>query len=475
MNYTAEQIVFIENATERISDNPVTRLSVLTRETLLRNNFVFDAHCHLFDGDCINVFYLAVRMISGAPVAFKSKVWRIITGSKIPYEKSILSTNELVETLYKNPDQIKHNDNLDAFLAHTENELNKLETEIDNSNIKNISALSYIEFLSRYRQILQLLASNNMADVYEKFRDRYAIHNIVNNAHQANYELITVALGMDLNSGWDGSIKKSNREQNAELGALAQAYPILPFLPIDPRRAEASGEDNLYTFFLNAFDKAHPSFFGVKCYPSLGYLPTDSRLKPIFEICAKKKIPILTHCGGESVSTFANPIIVDRGGISQNIPGISRSTRARFLNEPREWEEVLDNHSGLKLCFGHFGSGSAWENDKDAKAHRISEIIGYMHKYNVYADFAYNLESDIATDNFLKKLIFPDADGAVLRDRTMFGTDFWVVLPISNLNFDQQKFITKLGIMKDSLLKYNVIRFLGLESIFTNNDLKMIL
>ena len=65
MNYTTKQQAFIEQAHERISDDPASRLKEAARAVIARGNFVADAHCHLFDARCINAKYLAVRMLAG--------------------------------------------------------------------------------------------------------------------------------------------------------------------------------------------------------------------------------------------------------------------------------------------------------------------------------------------------------------------------------------------------------------------------
>lgn len=464
MPYTNQQKSFIERANERISDDPTSRLSSITKSVLERNNFVFDAHCHVFDSESINVTYLATRMIAGAPERLKSWVWRLITGERMGYEKVVLSHTELIENIYEDPSLVPE-DNVDSFIERMELELSEMEAEFNNSDIKGWFGANVKEFFVRYSNILRLLKTKRMSDVYVSFRDRYAVNHVVNSVYGSDTEVVSIVLGMDLNSGWNGSIKKSYDHQNSELGQLPQAYPVLPFFPIDPRRADLMGEDNLYELFLNAFDVDNPSFYGVKCYPALGYLPSDSRLKPIFEICAKKQIPILTHCGGESISTFQYPIVVNRNGVEESVSLRPRIARARYLNEPREWLEVLREHKDLKLCLGHFGSAGAWADPSDVRGHRIPTILKMMEEFNVFADFSFNLESDIATDNFVSKLVQENREGELMRERSLFGTDFWVVLPTSNLNLDQASFIRKTGVLSDDMLKSNVLNFLGLQNI----------
>ncbi|WP_129022052.1 amidohydrolase family protein [Edaphocola flava] len=461
MNYTAKQIEFIEQARESISNESHSRLSPITQEALQRNNFVFDAHCHVFDSKCINVKYLILRMIAGVPEMLKPILYKILTGNTMGEELKIVAKEELVESIYDEFDFLSNTKDVTSFIEEMEINLDSVELEMNTANKIGLSKLGVGEFLKRYRYILSLLKSAKMEDVYKSFRDKYGVHGIVSEMNEKEYELITIILGMDLNIAWDDSIEKSQQEQIRELGLLASKYPVLPFLPLDPRRVGT--ENDLYETFLNAFSTDHPSFFGVKCYPALGYLPTDSRLKPIFQICAEKNIPVMTHCGGESVSTFINPILVDRNGVEEQINLNSRKARARFLNEPREWIDVLKIFPELRLCFGHFGSGKAWSEPNSIYFKRVQIILDLMKEYrNVYADFSYNIESSIATSNFITKLTQLNSDGDLMRTKTMFGTDFWVVLPMSDLNLDQRMFLDKLGELKDNLLRINVLSYLNL-------------
>lgn len=327
--------------------------------------------------------------------------------------------------------------------------------EIEADANKSVHSLDSIEFFSRYRTIIRLLRSGSMENVYKVFEHTYAIHQVVNAREGGNKKLLTVALGMDLNSGWKGSIPKSWEEQNAELATLSKNYPVIPYFPIDPRR------ENLYEEFLKAFDQSNPQFFGIKCYPSLGYLPADKQLMPIFKICEEKNIPVMAHCGGESVSTFDNPIKVNRLGTTIYINDPTRALRARKLNEPSEWEYVLKEFNDLRLCLGHFGGVKAWENHQDT-AHRIPKILEMMDTYkNLYADFSYNLESLPAIQNFRDRL-FNSADSTLMKERTFFGTDFWVILPFSNLIKDQHNFVEETQSVSDELLKTNVLKYMKL-------------
>jgi len=454
MNFTNQQLTFIEKAMTSISNDPKTRLSPIVKNIIAEDNYVFDAHCHVFDGDCINVKYMAARMVAGAVGGLRAWIWKLVTGKQYTEEKSLLSSAEMIEMVYENPEIITDKD-LPSALDRMEKELDQMEFEAQST--KSLYGFNPIEFIKRYRTIIQLLRSGSMENVYKAFEQNYAIHQVINYRNGGNKKLLTIALGMDLNSGWEDSVPKTWEEQNADLSLLSRNHPVLPYLPIDPRR------ENLYEVFLDAFDQSNPQFFGVKCYPALGYLPSDNRLMPIFKICAEKNIPIMTHCGGEIVSTFENPIYANRLGEQVEINDHKRKHRARRLNEPKEWEFVLNEYRNLRLCLGHYGGGAAWENDP-ATSHRIPEIFEMMTKYdNLYADFSFNLESLTAIKNFRSKLFKDDTIGRLMKERSLFGTDFWVILPLSDLITDQHNFVAETEGLLNELLKTNVLNYLKLS------------
>jgi hypothetical protein len=391
---------------------------------------------------------------------------RLIFGAK--HKLSILvGKKKIIELVYEDKGLVDDDEDVNQFLNRVENNIAAEEQKIVAEGVDVSAKQKQLHWI---RAVIHILRKDYMKDVYEDFSDHYAINTVV----PGNKELITVVLGMDLNKGWEekkkgkwGRIKKPNAEQVNELGKLADNYPVLPFLPLDPRRALEAGTDNLYTMFYEAFKKGGSNYFGVKIYPSLGYLPSDSRLKPIFDICAEKKIPIVTHCGGESVSTFAQPVIVDRDGVEEKVKFLSRAKRARFLNEAEEWRTVLERYTTpgqeLYVNFGHFGSAKAWADPLNPKATRIKSILDMMSQYKAFADFSFNLSDPKATDRFVERLHGNDEDSKLMSERCMYGTDFWVVLPRTNLNVVQADFIQKIGKHANAFLVKNVMDFLRLK------------
>lgn len=80
------------------------------------------------------------------------------------------------------------------------------------------------------------------------------------------------------------------------------------FAGVDPRW----GPDGI-----SLFERAvtEYGFHGLKLYPPCGYSPSDKALYPLYEICAKYKLPVLTHTGPTSpVLAFdmARPILIDQ-------------------------------------------------------------------------------------------------------------------------------------------------------------------
>jgi predicted TIM-barrel fold metal-dependent hydrolase len=199
----------------------------------------------------------------------------------------------------------------------------------------------------------------------------------------------------------------------------------------------------------------------VKCYPALGYLPEDVRLDPIFKICAEKNIPILSHCGGEIVSTFNKSIQIrnSNGDTEFMIPGHSRTEKAKYLTNPEMWIPVLKKYNKLKLDFGHFGGDSNWENHGiSGNNDRINKILEMMKNphWKVFADFSYNVIEKNLFNTFEKELNKnPD-----LTNKIMFGTDYWVVLPGGNLLDMQKEFLAKMKDHQSTLLHSAPLNYL---------------
>jgi len=239
-------------------------------------------------------------------------------------------------------------------------------------------------------------------------------------------------------------------------------------LSVDPRKASKSGNENLYELILNAFtpDANGNQFFGIKVYPALGYLPSDINLWPVYEVCEAKNIPLTVHCGSTKIRTYKNDYDLYGYQIDQNGDIISLrhhldiangKKRAEFLNHPKHWEVVLKKYPKLKLNLGHFGGLDHWlnlaETNHDETIETINRLLAYE---NVYTDISYNFIDDEFHDIFFHHF----NQNYTIRNKTLYGTDYWMALAAGDFKENHDKFIAKLGADKALLMRTNPMKFL---------------
>ncbi len=306
--------------------------------------------------------------------------------------------------------------------------------------------------------------------------------------------IFIVELMMDMERGITGDVKKPFYVQWKELVELRSARKnnktLIPFLAVDPRNP------NIYADFLAAFsdpaqrvnhtgeaflDDAFP-FFGVKIYPSLGYLPSDPILMDIFKVCAAKRIPVTTHCGGASVRFSADQIegqyYVSNGqqrvlssyqlDLSKYGKGRQASEIAQFFNAPYNWIPVAEAYPDLKINLAHFGGSEAWDGYRNGAPHtHVHETMEMVVRYpNVYADISYayanksNLE---AMAEMLYNVRFSAAQRDAFRTKFLYGSDYYMIDLEKNLitvmlnllqQFEQDK------AMLNQICVHNPMRFL---------------
>lgn len=438
---------FIDKAQKQLSSIPLSRLSESNRKIVDRDNYIADIHCHLFDVKTINIRYFLLRAIKDKLGLRDDQLLVDAQDSNIKY------LNNSYETLYES--------DLLGKKVDTDEEWSKLLEEIEYIEEKNIPITGEDNLGQRgivdVLKNRKLLRCKNMEEVYDYYVKKFSLTQYSEFGLDDKEQLVT-ALMMDLESGWEITVRKNMRQQIEELKALSQKKPVLPFFPIDPRREGITGDFNLYRLFLEAFTPIDNSFFGVKVYPGLGFLPSDYRLLPIFEICQDKCIPILTHCGGESVTTDHGEIDAFRLDVPVQIKGKRRQDVAEQLNHPKEWIPVLEKFPNLKLNFGHFGGDTAWEDyDKFGKNEKVKTIMDLMSKYNhVYADFSWNL-IDSSLFSIYKTVL--ELSPTTL-ERSLYGSDYWVVCPAGDLKKRQKEFLGMLHENIDKLTYKNVKRYL---------------
>jgi predicted TIM-barrel fold metal-dependent hydrolase len=280
------------------------------------------------------------------------------------------------------------------------------------------------------------LISLKLANAYQRY--------LINTRQEK--PILMVMLSMNMEVGISQDIPEPFPEQLEQLEQTClhfekrpeRAIHLIPFLAIDPNSRYA------YQNFLNKIvrQKSDYPYFGIKIYPSLGYVPSHPVLMDVFKVCDHKHIPITTHCGSGSTSADAKSVRVK--GMERNSEGewvpmggaekgevVSLSGNdefERYFNGPARWEPVLEAYPNLQLNLAHFGSSPQWEsyleNPNDPSNH-VTQALRLIEKYpNVYADVSYSFFSLPV----LEKLVELMQEKDVFRDRFMFGSDFYLIL-----------------------------------------------
>jgi predicted TIM-barrel fold metal-dependent hydrolase len=140
-------------------------------------------------------------------------------------------------------------------------------------------------------------------------------------------------------------------------------------------------------------------------YPPMGFKPIgnvgaiDANLEQLYQWCCDEQVPVTAHC---------NP----------SNPAHSSYTD---YSSPANWEQVLRRWTMLHLNLGHFG----WGGRKQGWPTEIARLTAtYEH---LYADIGNHALDEI--DETLGALggLFGSPDTATIRERFMFGTDWFMV------------------------------------------------
>lgn len=282
---------------------------------------------------------------------------------------------------------------------------------------------------------------------------------------------IIAPLIVDMQFGWDNYFPKKIRAQVDEIKILMDEYPITPFFPLDPRQIDTppEGQPNLYENFIHAFS-GEKCFTGVKIYPSMGFLPSDPKLLPFFEICEKKQIPVTTHCGEDVINQILKEdTIIEGTRLINGERTIYQKTLKKHqyfkngedLSNPIHWREVLEMFPNLKLNLAHFGGFTQWKKYSYNKyPPKISAILELINEYDhVYTDFAYTLSSTKSNKNLRKEL----KRNPELANKLLYGTDYHLVLINGRLIKSIDRFKKSVYPYWEQISKVNPTTFLGLN------------
>lgn len=313
------------------------------------------------------------------------------------------------------------------FLARMENILHKTIGFTDNDPLSNLA------------YFIRFFRNKTMKDTAEKLIAYYPSEN-----------LVFCALMMDMEPGIMGKIADPYPLQIDKMLQLRDAFPetILPFFAADPNNPE------LPKNFIKAFDDNLPyRFFGIKIYPSLGYLPSHPVLMDLYKICEEKHIPVTAHCAGATVHTSKKEIKnipgwhITKDGIFSNEP-VNRIFRkkpdyASFFNHPLNWEPVLRTFPGLKLNLAHFGGEDEWKKfSKNQPGNWVADIIRMLEKYhNLYTDFSYTLYNPVYTKSL--KVLMDKSE--TVRSRVLYGSDYYMIVREGHFRTIKTAFFEALG------------------------------
>lgn len=446
---TAEE--FEHRIYDEVAREPKDRISPLVKNILENGDPVFDCHVHIFDKFCVNEWYFLLRVFKEEIGTWVKRTDQLSGETKNYYQSIFDSLSPFSGGIIKIYNQIKNEEEPPSWEEIREKYDQKYSVFSEISNANELFVNNHGGLWSFFKVFID----GGMEDILKEFLRNKAISNL--NRFEGR-KIITTVLMMDFWKAWHKEATKKMHEQVSEIRDIGKRHAILPFLALDPRRG-----DELFDLFLSAFKNGDGQFFGVKLYPAMGYLPADKRLDPIFKICNDYGIPITTHCGGEIVSTFEKSIVVQNSdGEEITINEGSRKKNAYYLNDPARWEEVLAKYPKLKLNFAHFGSSEAWDNEPDEPelpyAKRLLTIVDLMSEYdNVYSDFSFNVIDNETHSNFSLEL----HQQQLLKERSLFGTDYWVVLPQGNLIKRQDNFFNAIGDTNliEKLVNKNPLRF----------------
>ena len=389
---------------------------------------------------------------------------------------------KLTESLLKREDEADEQERLLFFEDLFERRLLDLLREISQRFSGSM------EFLGKMMVSDESLADELLRKIYSpNHRPALTIHHTMD--IEAAYFQVNASQGQETLPPaypfYEKQIQKSSKFIKRAHGRL------LGFVAFHPERG-LEGKDDC----LKALKQGH---IGIKIYPPLNYRP-DGQGMPSNELHravpdytevltalytgSHDKIPLLTHCTPQGFEAW------DGTGP---------------LSNPLYWENVLNKHNDLRLCFGHAGGGiyeyeDAYQGGQEIKTdgwytqpaewaesnnNYARQIAGLCRTYpNVYADFSYlqaMLYDDDKQSRFTANLRYEfDQQGKYhLADKLVYGSDWHMAMLIDKCN----EFI---AMFKDIMIKVyedeaqgrelcdrfffrNAVRFLNLPEFIKNN------
>jgi len=297
--------------------------------------------------------------------------------------------------------------------------------------------------LNKFARLLNWINPFSDNDTFQRYanfirkgsnKSQYAIFTKM----KLNYPALTrfVILSMDFEYMAAGKPEKDFIDQIRTLAKIKKRHSepgsFIPFVMADPRRP------NIIEIVKMAIEMYE--FGGIKLYPPLGYYPFDKRLYPIYEYACKYEIPVVTHCstGGIYYRGKINKQMLIHPKTKEKLEKKRNKDFCRNFTHPANFEYVLSDFPGLKLCFAHFGGNKEW--DKYIFAGRVDLLYKswlYLIKSllmrfpNTYADISYTLADSAYLPTLIKLINNPK-----LNNKILFGSDFYM----ANIEQSEQYF-----------------------------------
>ncbi len=330
----------------------------------------------------------------------------------------------------------------------------------------------FLSFLSFGLRTITPFRKDSATDKTSRFikemdSDSVIIFNNVKNIYPT--DTVFCVLMMDLhnkNRGFDESADNYIRLQWADIcNLIDKGENILPFLCIDPSYQD--GQRNCLDLFLEFFSGVYGKIpFGIKIYPSLGYLPSHPLLMEIFAICEQKDIPVIAHCSSGTIHNHKRLMTNIEGLRYKNGQFVNckewkffanGNVYAEYFNSPNNWTPVLSQFKNLRLNLAHFGGAEQIEKHIKHGNSWVTKIIELCENYpNVYSDLSYTLACASISDI---KYIY---ESTIMKEKFLHGTDLYMILNEGNQRNILDSFVIGIGSEMYEKLQNNNRKFLSI-------------
>jgi len=283
--------------------------------------------------------------------------------------------------------------------------------------MKRLWPFSNNDVLDRYVKFVEINKLGDQKEIFEDCKRYYP-----SDTH-------FVSLSMDMAYMGAGKVKRDFKIQLEKLAEVSNNNPhLIPFVHIDPRR------ENTLELLKYAIEELN--FKGVKMYPSLGYFPYDNRLDDIYSYCNDNNIPIITHGSPYNPVHYKGKKKQIKKWLKDAKLPVDYSKKSKkglcsnFTN-PLNWKFVVEKFPNLKICLAHFGSEYYWDKYLQNGSDNNNWFVIVKKLIQEYPNFYTDVSFTLNNKQFfpLLKIIL---ENEKIREKTLFGSDFYMVETKSN-------------------------------------------